>query len=302
MSDLTYGERVQLEKLLGMGSGYVLDFSNRTFQEFVYESVNIDIFERRFEYQSGSKANRLRAVWKVESNPIAGKLIVDLCAHYKTSTQEPNSELLSVCADIGSRLLGRTAAGPRQPAAQRRVEDPAVEQARLRRIGFDSLLRMFDEMNAERDHQRRGYRLQDLLNDLFRANGIPMTKPFTRNNGAEQIDGAFKFDAWHYIAECRWREQLADTRQLDGLLGQVGRSGKQTMGLFLSINGWSLHVPPLLKQNGNKCIVLVDGYDLRCVLEQQIDLAELLNAKLTHLNIEAEPFLSAATIIAGLKR
>jgi hypothetical protein len=129
-----------------------------------------------------------------------------------------------------------------------------------------------------------------------------MTKPFTRNNGAEQIDGAFKFDAWHYIAECRWREQLADTRQLDGLLGQVGRSGKQTMGLFLSINGWSLHVPPLLKQNGNKCIVLVDGYDLRCVLEQQIDLAELLNAKLTHLNIEAEPFLSAATIIAGLKR
>jgi hypothetical protein len=31
----------------------------------------------------------------------------------------------------------------------------------------------------------------------------------------------------------------ADIRQLDGLTGQIGRSGHQTMGLFLAINGWS---------------------------------------------------------------
>ena len=60
---------------------------------------------------------------------------------------------------------------------------------------------------------------------------------FARNSGGEQIDGAFKLDDWHYIVECRWRERLADIRQLDGLYGQVQRSGRQTMGLYLSVNG-----------------------------------------------------------------
>jgi len=43
MSDLTSIEKIKLEKLLEMGNGYVLDFSNITFQEFVLENLNIDI-------------------------------------------------------------------------------------------------------------------------------------------------------------------------------------------------------------------------------------------------------------------
>ena len=35
MANLTYVDKLQLEKLFGMGSGYVLNFSDKTFQEFV---------------------------------------------------------------------------------------------------------------------------------------------------------------------------------------------------------------------------------------------------------------------------
>jgi hypothetical protein len=153
------------------------------------------------------------------------------------------------------------------------------------------LLMMFDELVRAGDHQRRGYLLQDLLNRLFDLHEVPVVRSFTRNGGAEQIDGAFKLEGWHYVVECRWRDKLADVRQLDGLLGQVGRSGKQTMGVFLSINGWSEHVSGLLKQNPEKCIFLMDGYDLRCVLALEADLRDFLLAKLTRLNLEAEPFL-----------
>ena len=38
MARLTFIERQQLEKLFDMGGGYVLDFSNRTFAEFVADS------------------------------------------------------------------------------------------------------------------------------------------------------------------------------------------------------------------------------------------------------------------------
>ena len=44
MSDLTSKEKRELEQLFGMSSGYVLAFSNRTFDEFIFESVGLDIY------------------------------------------------------------------------------------------------------------------------------------------------------------------------------------------------------------------------------------------------------------------
>jgi hypothetical protein len=60
-------------------------------------------------------------------------------------------------------------------------------------------------------------------------------------------------------------------------------------------------VPGLLKQNPDKCIFLMDGYDLRCVLALEADLREFLLAKLAHLNLEAEPFLGVKSFLAELE-
>lgn len=68
MSDLTSLEKTILEKFLDMGSGYVLNFSNRSFQEFIFENTGFDIYNQKYDYESGSKANRLRAFWKNEGN------------------------------------------------------------------------------------------------------------------------------------------------------------------------------------------------------------------------------------------
>jgi hypothetical protein len=70
------------------------------------------------------------------------------------------------------------------------------------------------------------------------------------------------------------------------------------MGLFLSIEGWSVNVPMLLKQNTDKSIILMDGYDLRCVLNCSIDLEELLRQKIVKLNLESEPFYSVKFMIS----
>ncbi len=105
-------------------------------------------------------------------------------------------------------------------------------------------------------------------------------------------------EGWHYVVECPWREKLSNIRDLDGLKGQVDRSGKQTMGLFLSISGWSANVPGLLKQNPEKSIILMEGYDLRAVLDKRVDLQDLLMAKLAKLNLECEPFLSVKDFLA----
>ena len=157
----------------------------------------------------------------------------------------------------------------------------------------EALFEEFEEFERSQDPHRRGYQLQDLLRQIFDLYEISVRKPFTRNSGAEQIDGAFVFEGWHYIVECRWREKLANIRELDGLLGQVNRSGRQTIGLFLSINGWSSNVPPLLKQNPEKAIMLMNGDDLRTVLRDQLDLKDLIRAKSEQLSFKSEPFYGA---------
>ncbi len=185
----------------------------------------------------------------------------------------------------------------------RKEELARMEHERVEIIKKQSelLLMMFDNLFESDNPHQRGFLLQDLLNRLFDLYQIPIVMSFTRNEGAEQIDGAYKMDGWHYIVECRWRKKLADIRELDGLKGQVDRSGKQTMGLFLSINGWSKNVVPMLKQNPEKSIILMDGYDLRCVLSRFVDLKDFLISKIAHLNLQADPFLSVADFMKESK-
>lgn len=165
------------------------------------------------------------------------------------------------------------------------------ESAEMKRKHNELLLLMFDEMAKSDDSHNRGYLLQELLNRLFDLHGIHVVRSFQRNGGAEQIDGAFKIEGWHYLTECRWRQKPADGRDLDGLLGQINRSGRQTMGLFLSIHGWSENVIPILQQNPSKSIILMEGHDLRSVMSAHIDLRSFIAAKLAKLNFASHPFL-----------
>ncbi len=205
-------------------------------------------------------------------------------------------EITGVLAEANAREQAAQA----RAAQEREVRQRQEKEATLRQQSA-LLLAQFDASNNGEPHER-GYLLQDLLNRLFDLHQFPVAKAFQRNAGGEQIDGAFSMGGWHYIVECRWWNRLADIRQLDGLAGQIARSGRQTMGLFLSINGWSDNVVPLMKQNPEKSILLMEGFDLRTVLTQAADLRGLLKAKVAALNLDAEPYFSVSRFLAGSAR
>jgi hypothetical protein len=116
VSDLTNIEKLKLEKLFGMAGGYVLDFSNRTFQEFILNSIGIDIYNAKYDYSSGSKANRLRAFWTKESNYLVAKLLANMLEYWTTSkllrdedTNQPERDLHEECERIVERFDQDTA-------------------------------------------------------------------------------------------------------------------------------------------------------------------------------------------------
>ncbi len=97
MTNLSFIEKNRFEKLFGMKTGYVLDFSDRTFQEFVGDAVGVDIYDEKYNYGSGSKANRLRGFWSVETNYNIGKLLEKLLEYWLAQVQ--NGEISHDSAD-----------------------------------------------------------------------------------------------------------------------------------------------------------------------------------------------------------
>lgn len=87
----------------------MLDFSNRTFQDFVADSVELDIYEPQYHHASGSKANRLRGFWKAETDELVGKLILDLVEYAEVLDNEADSKLLESCRATGKRLMSEPA-------------------------------------------------------------------------------------------------------------------------------------------------------------------------------------------------
>lgn len=68
-------EKKIIEKFLGMDSGYVLNFSNRTFSDFFVENFKINIYDDKYADRGESKAKRLRTFWKKESNSLVADSI-----------------------------------------------------------------------------------------------------------------------------------------------------------------------------------------------------------------------------------
>lgn len=82
MANLKNSIKQKLEHLFGMSTGYVLDFSNATFQDFILTSVGIDVDER---YPQGSKATRLRKFWQREADETVAKLTLEMLDRWQTN-------------------------------------------------------------------------------------------------------------------------------------------------------------------------------------------------------------------------
>lgn len=150
MSDLTNIEKRHLEKLFRMDSGYVLDFSNRTFDEFVIDSTGVSIFEEKYNQASGSKANRLRAFWSMEPNDVVAKLLGDLlqCVSLDSASEEIKKAYEN-CSRAVARLSGRK---DLQEIIQLTPNSPEKEFAILARSVRESIERNEPEVGIDRLH------------------------------------------------------------------------------------------------------------------------------------------------------
>ncbi len=112
MSSLTDIDKRYLEKILDMGDGYVLDFTNATFDEF-FRRHNVDIHAQKYQTFGTSKAKKLRAFWESETDQLVGVVLSEMLDSYETACdlngKSKDDAVLKKARGIAGRLTGRSA-------------------------------------------------------------------------------------------------------------------------------------------------------------------------------------------------
>jgi len=174
MANLKSTDKLKLEKLLEMGGGFVLDFSDNTFHEFFIGVVDIDIYNDKYTTYGTSKGKRLRAFWQLERDKVVGQVLSEMIEHWRTLKLLAGIEITSIeeslgkeCQKIADRLVGKTTP-TNAPESEKNENDflqQVFEEIKLDGLGLESGLVTVLEQRIQ--EIQKGLKSKSSLSVLF---------------------------------------------------------------------------------------------------------------------------------------
>ena len=275
MAKMDFIEKDCFERLFGMGSGYVLDFSNRSFQEFVYSVMQIDIYAK---YSGLSKAKILRSIIADYNNVTVGKLLLELMRYMqaKDMITDENKALFKKCAEIGNRLIGKTTTVKSSPQSSAPVKP--IKSV----IDYNKYLNELKGLTDFADTpQARGFAFEKFLYNFFNANGLEPRGSFKLVG--EQIDGSFLLYNEVYLLEAKWTSRKIDKGDLVIFNEKVSSKSGFTRGLYISFSGYTDEALATFSNGRTINVILMTVQELAIALTRQIDLIDVLKFKVRAL-------------------
>lgn len=260
-------EKQILEDLFGMKSGYVLDFSNRTFKEYIFDTLGIDVYER---YAEGnlSKAKIMRRLYQDLSDQQLATLLKAFLDYIEEFGHSNDANRMKKAWKIVERLSGE------------RMRDDNGDEGN----GFNFkyfLKRLIDLSSSETSKQNKGYEFEKYLRDLFDAAGLKPRESY-RVKG-EQIDGSIEFNGNVYLVEAKWTGGPVNRSDLVVFADKVSRKSKFTRGIFVSHSGYVENAVETYAIGKTPEIILIDMKEMTWALENGIDIEDILSKKVRKL-------------------
>jgi hypothetical protein len=125
--------------------------------------------------------------------------------------------------------------------------------------------------------QRRGYKFEAFLNQLFGAHKLAPREAF-RNRG-EQIDGSFVHRHETFLLEAKWQTKEVAVQSLWAFAGKVETKATWARGLFVSVSGFTEDGLHAFRQGKPTPLVCMDGYDIFMLLQHGLWLEDVLDRK-----------------------
>jgi hypothetical protein len=279
MADLDFIEKDLIDRLL-VSSGYFLDFTNRTFQEFVYEKIQVDIYAK---YQ-GSKGKILRTILADYDNVTVGKLLLELLRYMQARDMinEENQQKFKQCADIGNRLIGKTV---HIKTSSNKNNSPPSPISSV--IDFDKYLKELQELAEISDTpQARGFAFEKYLQSLFEIFSLKPRGSFKLIG--EQIDGSFVLKDEIYLLEAKWTSKSIDKNDLVIFNEKVRSKSPYTRGLFISFSNFSEEAIASFDTQREVRIILMTVQELAIALSKHMELEDVLWLKVRALSEQGD--------------
>ncbi len=279
MNSLTHIEKQKLERELRMDGGYVLDFSNRTFEEFFREVVGVAIYDARHALGSGSKANRMRAFWQEATDRQLRVCFQGLFDGWDIYSHTPMSES---ARELIRRIVSKCGGGDPLRAEPTNEQEVAVDSGTSEKL-ISELLRI-----TALPAQTRGYAYETFLKELFNAYRLSARASF-RLTG-EQIDGSFVLHHEVYLLEAKWQNPKVGASDLHTFQGKLGEKADWSRGLFVSNSGFA--EDGLQAFGRGKRVVCMDGFDMCEMLRRRLSFVAVIDAKVRRAAETGNPFVS----------
>ena len=265
MAQMTYIEKDYFERLFDMERGYVLDFTNYTYQRFVVDTINIDVYKK---YHNLSKAKILRAIMYDCDNVTVGKLLLGLMQYMQARelVTGEKKEIFQKCTEIGYRLIGKKVSA--------KTVDTVPESQKIE-FDFKKYLNELKDLADYHDNpQARGYQFERYLNRLFKDCALEPRESF-RIKG-EQIDGSFVLRNDIYLLEAKWMNKPTEKSDLVVFNEKVSSKSGFTRGLFISFAGYSSDAVETFCNGREVKIVLMTVPELAVALTREMDISTVI--------------------------
>jgi hypothetical protein len=140
----------------------------------------------------------------------------------------------------------------------------------------------------------RGRQLEKVLHAMFDEAGLAPRLSY-RPKG-EEIDGSFVLHHRTMLLEAKWTSAPHPASSLYQFRGKVDGKLVGTLGLFISMGGFSTDAMDALIAGKQLNLVLADGDDIRAIAAGKIDVVSALDLKLRAAAESGTPYLPVARL------
>lgn len=136
----------------------------------------------------------------------------------------------------------------------------------------------YRELEADETLRRqdRGKQFEEWLHAVFEEAGLQPSGSI--DVAGEQLDDAFVLDYNHWVVEAKWHTKRMEPRELDVFDGKLSRRPPGTVGLFVSVSGFTENATELNSRRG-RTLVLMHGPDLELLASGRIGIVDMLRFK-----------------------
>lgn len=209
--------------------------------------------------------------WEDSSKKIqdANKAVQELKAYIKKQDEEIKSEK--------ERIEAREQAREHRAKIQRAKLDKSELQQRL------------DALRSEVGTQKGGYAFQDWFYDFLDFSEIINRRPY--NSNGRQIDGSITHEGTTYLVELKFTGKQCDATDIDSLRAKVEDKADNTMGIIVSISGYS-SVAIEGASGRRSTLLLLDAQHLYMCLSGVLSFEDIISRVRRHASQTGESYLA----------